>query len=119
METLVGEAIAAQIAPLEARLEESVGQRMEYVIQLTNKQSEETRDQVYEAVRVLPHMIANVVGERAAEPETPRGGERDHTRRWFHFWRSEDGAGFFGEPRLSSAWQQVRKTVTFKRLGNG
>jgi hypothetical protein len=118
IDTVVAQAIAAQIAPLEARLDESVGQRMEHVIQLTHKQSVETRDQVYEAVRVLPNMVANMVGERVAELDAPKDQDKDQTRRWFHFWRGEDGSSVIGEPPLSRTWSQVKRTVSFKRPGN-
>lgn len=117
IDALVGQALAEQIAPLEARLQESVGQRMEHVIQLTHKQSEETRDQVYEAVRVLPNMVANIVGERVAELDAPRQEQRDQTHRWFHFWRGEDAGEQRGEAPLSRTWEQVKRTVTFGRFG--
>jgi hypothetical protein len=116
VDMLVGEALAAQIAPLEARLEESVNQRMEHVVRLTHKQSEETRDQVYEAVRILPNMIANMVGERVTQLDAPK--EEDLSRRWFHFWRSEDARDDAQEPTLSRTWQRVKRTVSFGRLGN-
>ncbi len=131
IDACVSQTLASQIAPLEARIDASVSQRMEQVIDLTHKQSEETRDQVFEAVRVLPTMVANMVGERVAALEAPREVIREiyrerekpeeiedkveQTHRWFHFWRNEDGGIFVGDVNLSDAWRHLVWKATSRR----
>lgn len=84
-ENQIGQAIAANIAPMEERLQQSMEQSVEEVAQLTRQRSDAT-NRVYEAVQVLPNMIATAVGERVAARDEPKDGEQDQSRRWFHFW---------------------------------
>lgn len=111
---VVAQVLASQISPLETRLEEIVGQHMEYVTQLSQKQSENTKDRLDDAIRVLPGMVANMVGERVAQLNALKDEEEAHPRRWFHFSRGEDADGL----SFSRTWQQVKKTITFGKYGN-
>lgn len=89
LDSYVAQAVAQNLGPIEERLQQSIGQRIEQVAQLTHKKSDETRHEVYEAIRILPGKIANLVGERVATYEPQKNeAEHDHARRWFHFWRS-------------------------------
>ncbi len=89
LDAYVGQAIAGNLAAMEERLQLAIGQRVEDAVRLTHQQSEETKNKVYEAVRVLPNMVANMVGERVTQAEAQRPEpDQEHPRRWFHFWRT-------------------------------